>query len=140
MLDYRVEQSIAAPADKVWEILVDAPLYPEWNPAVRKIEGVIAPGEDLKLTATVDPKRAFKLKVTSFTPPSAMTWTGGMPLGMFTGVRTFTLSQGGDGVTTFVMQEVYSGWMAGMISGRMPDLTESFEQFAAGLKAKAEAE
>lgn len=140
MRDYRVERSIAAPADKIWGILIDAPLYPEWNPAVQKIDGVIAPGEDLKLTATVDPKRAFKLKVTSFTPPSAMTWTGGMPLGAFTGVRTFTLSQSGDGSTIFVMQEVYSGWMAGMISGRMPDLTDSFEQFAAGLKARAEAE
>ncbi len=105
---------------------------------MQEIEGVIAPGEKLKLTATVNPGRSFPLKVTEFTPPKSMTWTGGMPLGMFKGVRTFTLDPQADETTTFTMHEAYDGWMAGPMTSRMPDLTESFEQFATGLKAKAE--
>jgi hypothetical protein len=41
-----------------------------------------------------------------------MTWTGGMPLGMFEGVRTYTLDPLDDGTTIFTMQEGYSGWPA----------------------------
>lgn len=138
MTDYRVEKSISATPEAIWAILIDAPIYPEWNPAVQKIEGVIAPGETLKLTATVNPKRAFKLKVTDFTPPRAMTWTGAMPLGMFKGVRTFTVDPQDDDSSSFTMQESYSGWMSGPMTKSMPDLTESFEQFASGLKTKVE--
>lgn len=138
MTEYRVEKTIGASPEAVWAILIDAPIYPEWNPAVERIEGVIAPGETIELTATVNPKRAFKLKVTEFAPATTMTWAGGMPLGMFTGVRTFSLDAQDDATTTFVMHETYRGWMAGLMTKSMPDLTESFEQFAAGLKAKVE--
>ena len=42
-----------------------------------------------------------------------MVWSGGMPLGLFTGTRTFTLTAKGDGTTDFHMQEVYAGrWLA----------------------------
>jgi hypothetical protein len=36
------------------------------------------------------------------------------------------------------MREVYSGPLAGLISRSIPDMTESFEQFADGLKEAAE--
>lgn len=65
MADYRIDKSISASPETIWQILLDAPSYPEWNPAVHKIEGVIAPDEKLELTATVNPKRPFTLKVTS---------------------------------------------------------------------------
>jgi len=61
-----------------------------------------------------------------------------MPLGLFKGVRTMTLTAQGDGHTAFEMQEVFSGPMLGVMSRSMPDLGPSFEQFAAGLKARAE--
>jgi hypothetical protein len=136
--DYRVEKSISASPDEIWQILIDAPLYPEWNPAVQKIEGVIAPDEKLEVTATANPKRTFTLRVTGFTAPKSMTWTTVMPLGTFKGVLTYSLDPAADGSTKFVMQEVYSGWPSGPMTKRVPDLTESFEQFANGLKAKAE--
>ena len=60
-----------------------------------------------------------------------------MPLGLFTGERTF-LVQPREGVTHFEMTEVYSGLLAGMFTKAIPDLTESFNLFADGLKAAAE--
>ena len=33
------------------------------------------------------PAAAFSLRVTEFVPPRRMVWTGGMPLGLFTGTR-----------------------------------------------------
>lgn len=67
-----------------------------------------------------------------------MTWTGGMALGLFKGVRTFTLTPRGDGATQFTMREEYSGPLLPVIWKSMPDLGPSFRQFAAGLKARAE--
>jgi hypothetical protein len=52
-------------------------------------------------------------------------------------VRTFTLTPE-DGATRFVMREEYTGPMLPLIWRSMPDLQASFEQFAGGLKARAE--
>jgi hypothetical protein len=67
-----------------------------------------------------------------------MKWTGGMPMGLFVGERTFTLTASGDGGTVFDMREEYHGPMTAMIWGSIPDLQPSFEQFANGLKERAE--
>ena len=60
-----------------------------------------------------------------------------MRLGLFRGVRTFTLTPEG-GSTRFVMREEYTGPMLPLVWRSMPDLQPSFEQFARGLKARAE--
>ena len=61
-----------------------------------------------------------------------------MPLGLFKGVRTYTLTPQGDGTTEFSMEEVFSGLLEPLISKSIPDMSESFEQFADGLKRAAE--
>ena len=63
-----------------------------------------------------------------------------MPMGLFKSERTHTLTPGEDGTTDFHTEEVFSGLMLTFIKGKIPDLTENFEQFAAGLKAAAEAQ
>ncbi|MBA3629961.1 MAG: hypothetical protein H0W55_09865 [Actinobacteria bacterium] len=76
--------------------------------------------------------------MTEFTPDQKMTWSGGMPLGLFKGVRNFALAPEGNGGTKFHMREEYTGPLLPMIWRSMPDLGPSFRQFADGLKAKAE--
>ena len=88
--------------------------------------------------AKVSPDRTFDLKVSELTPASRMVWEDGMPMGMFAGVRTFTLTPQSDGSTAFTMAEVFSGGMLGMIEGSLPDFTSDFEHFAADLKKRAE--
>ena len=67
-----------------------------------------------------------------------MTWAGGMPLGLFKGVRTFALVPEDGERRASRMREEYSGPMLPLIWRSMPDLQPSFDQFAAGLKARAE--
>jgi uncharacterized protein YndB with AHSA1/START domain len=138
MTRYSVTREIHAKPNVIWELLTDAPAYPNWNPAVLGIEGRIAPGERIELTSVVNPKRTFKLEVTEFNPPHTMVWADGMPLGLFKGVRTYRLTPQVDGPTTFLMEEVFSGLLEPMISKSIPDMTESFELFADGLKRAAE--
>lgn len=128
---------VDAPPDRIWSLLTDAAAYPSWNPAVVGIDGRIAPGEKLKLTSSANPSRAFPVKVTSLEPPERMVWSGGMPLGLFRGVRTFTLTPQGD-ATRFHMREEYSGLMLPLIWRSMPDMQPSFDQFAAAVKERAE--
>ena len=71
-------------------------------------------------------------------PAGTMTWTGGMPLGLFRGVRTFTLTPTADGGTGLTMREELSGPLLGMIWRSMPDLGPSYRQFVSGLKAQTE--
>jgi hypothetical protein len=137
-MEYEVTADIRAPADTIWEIMTDAPAYPEWDSGVERIEGQIAPGEQIKVFSEMNPGRGFPIKVTEFEPARRMTWTGGMPLGLFKGVRTFTLTPSGE-VTEFRMREDYTGPLLGLIWRSMPDLQPSFDQFAAGLKQRAEA-
>lgn len=61
-----------------------------------------------------------------------------MPLGLFTGVRTFTLRPTTDGTTEFSMKEEYRGALAPLITRSIPDLTESFGEFADSLKTASE--
>jgi hypothetical protein len=130
--------NIKAAKETIWKILTDAPNYPTWDPGVIRIEGKIAPGEKITAYSKINPDRAFPSKVTEFVPGQRMAWTGGMPLGLFKGVRTFTLVPKSDGTIDFTLREDYSGLLLPMIGGSIPDLTPSFQDFVTGLKARAE--
>jgi hypothetical protein len=67
-----------------------------------------------------------------------MVWSGGMPLGLFTGTRTFELRPASGGAVEFTMTETYTGLMAPLITKSIPDLQPAFDEFAACLKARAE--
>ncbi len=139
MTKYSITRKINATPERIWGLLTDASAYPEWNPAVLKIEGKIAEGEKIALTSIVNPKREFKLNVADVDAPHSMVWWDGMPLGLFKGVRTFRLTPQEDGTTEFFMEEVYSGLMAPLITKSIPDMTESFEMYANGLEAAVKA-
>jgi hypothetical protein len=137
MRSYDAEATIEAPPEAVWAVLTDAPAYAQWDSGVQRVEGTIAPGEKIKVVSEANPGRAFPVKVTAFEPARAMTWSGGMPLGLFKGVRTFSLTASGT-TTRFTMREEYTGPMLPLIWRSMPDLGPSFDQFARGLKQRAE--
>lgn len=137
MTSFSVEQDIAAAPDRVWAILTDAPRLVGGGLGVTRIEGAIHPGGRFKLWSEVSPARAFSLRVAVFEPPTRMTWEGGMPFGLFKGVRTFALTATTSG-THFHMREAFTGLLAPMIVKTIPDLTPSFRKFALGLKALAE--
>ncbi len=77
------------------------------------------------------------VKVVTLSEPDRIVFRGGMPLGLFTGQRTYTLQREG-AATRFTMREQYTGPLSGMIFKSIPDLGLSFQQFADGLKQQAE--
>jgi hypothetical protein len=71
------------------------------------------------------------------TSPNRMVWGDSMPLGLFEGERTYRLEEVA-GSTEFSMTELLSGPLSGLITRTIPDMTDSFNQFADGLKTAAE--
>lgn len=134
---FESSSTIKASPEKVWSILTDGDRFPEWDSGIERVEGQIKPGATIKLYVKVNPGRAFPLKVTEFVPPRRMVFSGGMPLGLFKGVRTYTL-HGDAGATRFHMREEYTGPLLGVIWKSIPDLAPSFQQFADGLKQRSE--
>jgi uncharacterized protein YndB with AHSA1/START domain len=128
---------IAAPPEAVWAALIDAAGWSAWDSGVDGVDGRIAAGETITIRSKAAPGRAFPVKVTTFDAPRTMVFSGGMPLGLFRGVRTYRLTPTGPG-THFEMREEYSGPLVAVMWRSMPDLGPSFAQFATGLKARVE--
>lgn len=136
-MQFATDTMINAPAQRVWAILVDLPAWKSWNSTIVRTEGTIALGNKVKVEVTAYPGKAFAVKVTESVAQSKLVFTGGLPLGLFKGIRTFTLAPSGE-TTIFTMCEVYSGPMSSMITRSIPDLQPSFDEFAACLKNHAE--
>src|SRR5262249_26971146 len=102
--DYVTTEQIDAAPDVVWRILTDAPGYASWNPEIIGVEGAFALNERIKAKVKVKAGngnmavRAIPLRITAFGAPTSvrpqgrMEWTGGLPLGLFTGKRIITVA------------------------------------------------
>jgi hypothetical protein len=135
---FEATSTIAASPEAVWAVLSDGSGWPGWDSGVDAVEGRIAMGETIKIRSQAAPGRTFPVKVTRFDPPGHLRFSGGMPLGLFRGVRTYEVTGGSGGGATFRMREEYSGPLLPLIWRSMPDLGPSFQQFARGLKRRVE--
>src|SRR5436305_8134525 len=116
MYEFVTRSTIRAAPEHVWEILTNAACYAEWNPEIVAIEGRMALGERIRARVKVGSGavRTVPLRVTAFEAPSRMEWTGGLPLGLFTGRRVLTVTPAGDAVE-FRMLVRMSGPLAGLM-------------------------
>jgi hypothetical protein len=67
-----------------------------------------------------------------------MVWSSGVPLGLFKGARTFTLTPMDGGKTSVTVEEIFTGLLLPLIGRTIPDLQPSFNNFVEGLKQRAE--
>jgi hypothetical protein len=137
MRHYESSVRIEAAPEAVWAVLADGSHYPDWDSGVTRVDGDIADGSRITVHTEVNPGRAFPVLV-ALDPPQLMVWSGGLPLGLFRGIRTFGLDELPGGATLFSMREEYSGPLLPLIWRTMPDLGPSFERFCRGLKAAVE--
>lgn len=116
----------------IWALLTNAADFARWNSTIVSIEGDIKENNTIKLVSTLDPKRAFKLKVKEFLPEQRMIW------GDFQGTRIYSLQKNSDATVTFSMSEKIGGPLFPLFAKMIPPFDEAFEQFAADLKKEAE--
>jgi hypothetical protein len=83
-------------------------------------------------------KSVVRDRVSVFEPNRKMVWSSGMPLGLFKGARTFTLTPMDGGKTSVTVEEIFTGLLLPLIGRTIPDLQPSFNNFVEGLKQRAE--
>jgi len=82
----------ASPA-VIWPILTDVAGWPSCDSGVVAAKGIAdSVGAKLSVTSSAAQDRAFAVKLTEYEPQSKLVVIGGAPLGLFKGVRTFTLA------------------------------------------------
>jgi uncharacterized protein YndB with AHSA1/START domain len=139
MKEYVTTSIIAASPERVWAVLADADAYQGWNPEIVGVEGRFALGA--RITARVrlgdGAVRAVPQRVVEFDPPRRMVWEGGLPLGLFVGRRTFTVTPAANGVE-FRMHLRMSGPLSSMILRSVGDRQPEIDRFSAALKRQAE--
>ncbi len=129
---------IDSPAERVWQLLTDTDWWNRAENGVVRVAGRIESGEKIELVSELQPKRGFTLKVTEMLEPRRMTWTGGMPLGLCTGRRSFVIESTDERSCTFTMAEDFTGPLSPMIVRSLPDFQASFDGFAHALKTDSE--
>lgn len=139
MTEYTTMVVIDAPPERVWQILTDASGYREWNPEIIDVEGRMALGERIVARVRLGDGalRRVPMKVTRFETPSRMEWVGGIPLGMFVGRRTFTVTPRAGG-TEFRLHLQMSGLLSRLIVKSVGDRQPEVDSFSASLKRRAE--
>lgn len=139
MKEYMTTCVIDASPATVWATLTDADGYAEWNPEIIGIAGPIVLGG--RITARVrlgdGAIRSVTMRVTALEAPMRMEWIGGMPLGLFIGRRTFTVTPSARG-SEFRLHLRMSGALSSLIIKSVGDRQPEIDSFAAALKARAE--
>jgi hypothetical protein len=136
------EIEIGAPAERVWEVLMDFASYPDWNPFVLKIEGEPAVGERLSVTLKLEGRKpvVFKPRVEGRVLRKEFRWQGRLILpGLFDGEHTFQIESLAEDKVRFVQKERFRGILAPSLLKNIQDRTmASFEAMNRALKARAE--
>ena len=139
MKEYETTITVAATPERVWSVLTDGDAYGDWNPEIVSIRGRLAHGE--RITARVrlgdGAIRNVAQRIVTFDPPHCMEWIGGLPLGLFVGRRTFTVTSVDRG-SEFRMHLHMAGPLASLILKSVGDRQPEIDNFATALKARAE--
>ncbi len=133
---------IAAPAERVWAILLDFKAYPSWNPFIITISG--PPREGARLQVQIQPPgrsaMTFRPVVVAAKRPQELVWLGRLFLpGLLTGQHHFRIEDQGPSCR-FHQSEHFSGILLAFLGTSMLNATRrGFEAMNAALKQRAEA-
>ena len=127
---------IYARSSTAWDIITDDSNYTVWDSGITRIDGQVRNGGTIRIRTRTGGNRSFRLRVQQI-PGEVMTWTRALPLGLFTGVRTFTLSPQG-GKTHLRVKEEFSGPLLGLVWRTVPDLGQNCTGYVNAVKERAE--
>ena len=131
---------IAAPPERVWQVINDLPAYGRWNPFIVRAGGELAVGGRLRVTIVAPGHRpvTFKPRILELEPGHSVTWLGRTVLpGLFDGRHTLSVAPT-EGGARFRTREEVTGILVPLLGGIMRDSQRGFELMAAAVKARAE--
>ena len=143
MKEIHTEIEIAAPAEKIWDVLTDFASFPQWNPFMKTAQGEPSPGN--RLEVYIQPPEGmgmtFKPTVLKAEPGRELRWLGHLFVpGLFDGEHYFLIEAHGDGGARFIQGERFTGVLVPLMGlmGLFPKTIRGFEEMNQALKARAE--
>lgn len=134
--------AIDAAPSVVWEILMDFPDYPDWNPFIRSIQGQAIPGAQLvaRLQPPGGQTMTFKPTVLVVNLEQEFCWRGKLIIpGLFDGEHRFQLEPLADNRVQFIHSEQFSGLLVPLLANNLDtNIREGFEAMNQALKARAD--
>ena len=140
----RMEQStsidVAAPPDRVWEVLVDVEHWPEWTESVSGVrvldDGPLAVGSKVEISQPSVPTGTYT--VTTLEPVRTFIWEQRQPGSKVSAHHGLVALP--DGGTRVELRVVMTGLIGGIVGRLYRKLTQRYLAMeAAGLKRRAEA-
>jgi hypothetical protein len=125
-IETRIEASSATP-EELWDVLMDFPSYPSWNPMVVAIKGEAELGHRLQTTIAMKNGRRMKFspKVVEYEPGRRFGWLGVLWVrGLFDGLHRFEIERGGSGAV-FIHSEEFRGLLPPLLGKLLKDTHES---------------
>jgi uncharacterized membrane protein len=138
MRHFQVITDIAAPPDRVWEVMRDVERWPEWTPSIERItrleEGALSEGSRVVIKQPKFPPAEWT--VTALAPMQGFTWVSAAPGFRATGRHAIDGVDGGSRVT---LSLDYQGVLGGVLGALTQGITQRYIALeASGLKARSE--
>lgn len=119
-LTVRTEVMIHAPAQRIWDLILDFQDYPRWNPSIRRVRGRAVVGEPAVLWVPLFPVGpCLPVFVIFFEvePPRRLRWMGTLlTRSLFCGDHRFILSPEEDGATRLIQEETFHGMLVPLVA------------------------
>jgi hypothetical protein len=136
MHSVEAEALIKARGSTVWDIITDAGNFTVWESGITHVAGELRNGGTIKIRTRAGGSRIFRLRVQQI-PGEVMTWTGGLPLGLFTGVCTFRLESQG-GMTHLRVKQEFTGPLRGLLGKAIPDARQPLIDYVNAVRKRSE--
>lgn len=141
-IEINTEIIIHANIEKVWSIVIDFENYPNWNPFIKSINGVVKVGSTIivRIKPPESKGMTFKPKVLTFDSNKELSWLGHLLFhGLFDGEHKFEVVDNGNGSTTFRQSEKFNGLLIPLFKNELRINTKNgFENMNNKLKEIAE--
>lgn len=138
-----IDVQIQAPHDLVWQVLVDLPRYPEWNPFVRNCESTLAVNDPIDMKVQIFSAFTQKQRETIMAHEPGWLLTYGiapLPFDLLSSSRSHLVSDLGDGVTLYESRFRLGGRLSGLVDRLMgAKLRAGFEGMTQAVAERAEA-
>lgn len=132
---------IDAPAERVWSVLIDLAVYPEWNPFIKEIKGDLTPGSRLEVRIQPPEGRGMTLKPTvlRFQEDRELAWLGHLFVrGVFDAEHRLLVERLEAGRSRLIQSETFRGLLVPLTGGVLKKTLRGFEEMNAALKSRAE--
>ncbi|MCT3733817.1 SRPBCC domain-containing protein [Elizabethkingia anophelis] len=137
--EIKTEIVIQAAPEKIWKILTDFENYPQWNPFIVSVTGDVENGNKIVVSIKPPDRKVmiFKPIILTRINNKELSWQGKLLFkGLFDGKHKFELIDNGDGTTTFIQSEKFSGIFVWLFNPR--NTKKGFNEMNQKLKELAE--